>query len=111
MSPCFVHSNLDKGASFSEWLKSSNGFSAVDVAPVLKPMSADMNKTPSRRKIDIPIPYEDAKAENVFDASDYDYDDEEGSASLTKQLAETAVGVREMSKQLGALPGIPIIPA
>jgi NAD+ kinase len=111
MSPCFVHSNLDKGASFSEWLKSSNGFSAVDVAPVLKPMSADLNKTPSRRKIDISIAYEDAKAENVFDASDYDYDDEEGSASLTKQLADTAVGVREMSKQLGALPGILTIPA
>jgi hypothetical protein len=99
-SPCFVHSNLDK---FSEWLKSSNGLSAVDLAPVLKPMSADLNKTPSRRKIDIAIPWEDAKAENVFDASDYDYDDDEGSASLTKQLADTAVGVREMSKKLGAL--------
>lgn len=108
-SPCFVHSNLDKGASFSEWLKSSNG-PAVDVAPVLKPMSADTHKTPSRRyrKVGegqvIPIPYDDDKAENVFYASDYDYDDDEGSASLTKQLADTAVGVREMSKQLGALP-------
>lgn len=39
--------------------------------------------------------------ENVVDASDYDYEDDEGSASLTKQLADTAVGVREMSKQLG----------
>jgi NAD+ kinase len=30
------------------------------------------------------------------------YDDDEGyGSSLTKQLAETAVGVREMSKQLG----------
>jgi NAD+ kinase len=103
-SPCFVHSNLDK---FSEWLKSSNGLSAVDVAAVLKPMSADLNKTPSRRKIDIAIPWEDAKAENVFDASDYDYDDDEGSASLTKQLADTAVGVREMSMKLGALLGPP----
>ena len=110
-SPCFVHSNLDKGASFSEWLKSSNGLPAVDVAPVLKPMSADSHKTPSRRyrKVNdeqvIPIPYEDDNEENVFDASDYD--DDEGSASLTKQLADTAVGVREMSKQLGALPEPP----
>jgi len=106
MSPCFVHSNLDKGAAFSEWLKTGNGFPArVDVAPVLKPMSA----TPRRhRKLDndqlIPIPYEEDKAENVFYASDYDYEDDEGSSSLTKQLAETAVGVREMSKQLGLFP-------
>jgi NAD+ kinase len=113
-SPCFVHSNLDKGASFSEWLKSSNGLPAVDVAPVLKPMSADSHKTPSRRyrKVNdeqvIPVPYEDDNEENVFDASDYD--DDEGSASLTKQLADTAVGVREMSKQLGALLESPSFP-
>lgn len=31
----------------------------------------------------------------------YDDDDEETAGSVTKQLAETAVGVREMSKQLG----------
>ena len=114
-SPCFVHSNLDKGASFSEWFKSSNGLPAVDVAPILKPMSADSHKTPSRRyrKVGegqvIPIPYDDDKEENVFYASDYDYDDDEGSASLTKQLADTAVGVREMSKQLGALPESPFL--
>ena len=109
-SPCFVHSNLDKGASFSEWLKSSNGFPArVDVAPILRSTAADWPQAPPRhyRKLDngqvIPIPFEDDKVENVFDAGDYEYEDDEGSASLTKQLAETAVGVREMSKQLGAL--------
>ncbi|KAJ1305800.1 hypothetical protein OPQ81_010530 [Rhizoctonia solani] len=32
---------------------------------------------------------------------DYDDDEDEYSSSLTRQLAETAVGVREMSKQLG----------
>ncbi|KAI9458554.1 ATP-NAD kinase [Russula earlei] len=105
-SPCFLHSNLDKGASLSEWLKTSNGLPArVDVAPILKPISADSHKAPPRRyrKLEngqlIPIPYEDDKEENVFDASEYEDDD--GSASLTKQLAATAVGVREMSKQLG----------
>jgi NAD+ kinase len=107
MSPCFVHSNLDKGASFSEWLKNSHGFPPIDVAPALQPMFADMPKAPRRhRKLDnghvIPIPYEDDNVETVFDASDHDYEDDEGSASLTKQLAETAFGVREMSKQLGA---------
>jgi len=107
MSPCFVHSNLDKGASFSEWLKTNNGFpSRIDIAPILRPMAADWPQAPPRRyrTLDngqvIPIPYEDDKVENVFDASDYDYEDD--SASLTKQLADTAVGVREMSKQLGA---------
>ncbi|KAI0305637.1 ATP-NAD kinase-like domain-containing protein, partial [Multifurca ochricompacta] len=99
-SPCFVHSNLDKGASFTEWLKTSN-----DLLPASTPR--DLHKTPPRRyrKLDngqvIPIPHEGDKVENVLDTSDYDYDDDESSGSLTKQLAETAVGVREMSKQLG----------
>ena len=108
-SPCFVHSNLNKGASFSEWLQTSNGFpSRIDIAPILKPMAAEWPQAPPHRYrtldngLVIPIPYEDDKVENVFDASEYDYDDDEGSASLTKQLADTAVGVREMSKQLGA---------
>lgn len=108
MSPCFVHSNLDKGASFTDWLQTSNDFpSRIDVAPILKPMAAEWPQAPPRhyRTLDngqvIPIPYEDDKVENVVDASDYDYEDDEGSASLTKQLADTAVGVREMSKKVG----------
>ena len=32
------------------------------------------------------------------------FDDEEEAGSLTRQLAETAQGVREMSKELGELP-------
>ena len=73
-------------------------------------MAAEWPQAPPRRyrTLDngqvIPIPYEDDKVETVVDASDYDIEDDEGSASLTKQLADTAVGVREMSKQLGALP-------
>lgn len=34
----------------------------------------------------------------------HDIEDEGSTGSLTKQLAETAVGVREMSKQLGEFP-------
>jgi hypothetical protein len=77
---------------------------------MLRPNAADWPQASPRhyRRLDngqvIPIPFEDDKVENVFDASEYDYEDEEGSASLTKQLAETAVGVREMSKHIGALP-------
>ena len=103
ISPCFVHSNLDKGASFSEWLNTGNGFPRINISPALQPTTT--NKAPSRRyrKLDngqvLLIPYEDEELEHVFDASDYE--DDEGSGSLTKQLAETAVGVREMSKQLG----------
>ncbi|KAH9083592.1 ATP-NAD kinase [Lactarius deliciosus] len=103
MSPCFVHSNLDKGASFSEWLNTSDGFPRISIAPALQPTSA--HKAPSRRyrKLDngqvILMPYEDEEHEHVFDVSDYEDDD--GNGSLTKKLAETAVGVREMSKQLG----------
>lgn len=103
MSPCFVHSNLDKGASFSEWLNTSDGFPRISIAPALQPNS--VHKAPARRyrKLDngqvILIPYEDEELEHVFDASDYE--DDEGNGSLTKKLAETAVGVREMSKQLG----------
>lgn len=107
MSPCFVHSNLDKGASFSEWLNTSNGLPPINVARALQPTSP--HKSPSRRyrKLDngqvIVIPYEDEEHEHVFDVSDYEDDD--GNGSLTKRLAETAVGVREMSKQLGAFSG------
>jgi NAD+ kinase len=108
-SPCFVHSHLDKGASFSEWLnKTSDGFPRISIAPALQPISA--HKSPSRRyrKLDngqvILIPYEDEEHEHVFDASDYEDDD--GNGSLTKKLAETAIGVREMSKQLGVFPAV-----
>ena len=103
-SPCFVHSNLDKGASFSEWLKPSNGFPGISVAPALQPTSAHKSPSHRYRKLDngqvLAIPYQDEEDEHVFDVSDYE--DDEGNGSLTKRLAETAVGVREMSKQLGA---------
>ena len=108
-SPCFVHSLLDKGASFSEWLNNTgDGFPRISIAPALQPTSA--HKSPSRRyrKLDngqvILIPYEDEEHEHVFDASDYEDDD--GNGSLTKKLAETAIGVREMSKQLGVFPAV-----
>ena len=106
MSPCFVHSNLDKGASFSEWLNTSKGFPRINVPRAFQPTSP--HKSPSRcyRKLDdgqvIVIPYEDEEHEHVFNVSDYE--DDNGNGSLTKRLAETAVGVWEMSKQLGTLP-------
>lgn len=82
-SPCFVHSQLDKDASLTEWLRNKphaivarNG--EVDVARSLQVPGGLLYPTPPSES------------------------EEEGfGESLTKQLAETAVSVREMSKQLG----------
>ncbi|CAE7086341.1 unnamed protein product [Rhizoctonia solani] len=73
-SPCFVHSLLDKGASLSDWLKQQPQPLAMPSPPVSGSSSSDL---------------------------DYEDEEDEYSSSLTRQLAETAVGVREMSKQLG----------
>ena len=49
------------------------------------------------------VPYADGTLSDVPGFSKYHTheEEEETAGSLTKQLAETAVGVREMSKQLG----------
>ncbi|KAI0320762.1 ATP-NAD kinase-like domain-containing protein [Amylostereum chailletii] len=104
-SPCFVHSHLDKGASFTDWLKRpSNHSPDLGVAKALQPTHHDhvIDHGKRYRKLPngqvIPVPYKDG---TVSDAYEEYEDEEETSGSLTKQLAETAVGVREMSKQLG----------
>ncbi|KAF5370614.1 hypothetical protein D9758_002090 [Tetrapyrgos nigripes] len=80
-SPCFVHSHLDKGASLSEWLRNKR---------------ESMNSAVSLQ------PHSDHSSPNTTSGSDsISIDDDDYGASLTKQLAETAVGVRELSKQLG----------
>lgn len=81
-SPCFVHSLLDKGASLSDWLRDAQGRPTHHMQP--SPPSTNHSLSGSSSE------------------PDYDEDDDEYSGSLTRQLAETAVGVREMSKQLGA---------
>ena len=86
-SPCFVHSHLDKGALLSDWLR--NKHHVVE--------SSDLGVAKSLQRLTSP-------AQTDF-KSGYDSNDEnESFGSLTKQLADTAVGVREMSKQLGAFP-------
>ena len=82
---------LDKGASLTEWLRTKqhtlteNG--EVGVARSLQATNGHTHNGSASRTV-IPT---------------IDSDEEEGNyrESLTKQLAETAVGVREMSKQLG----------
>ncbi|KAF5389445.1 hypothetical protein D9757_004378 [Collybiopsis confluens] len=80
-SPCFVHSQLDKGASLSDWLR--NKQNDIGVSKSLQDGSPTSVSTFSSSG----SPPED--------------DEDEYGSNLTKQLAETAVGVREMSKQLG----------
>jgi NAD+ kinase len=83
-SPCFVHSQLEKGASLAEWLKKTHLSGPVTVAKSLGNATSVTSNPPA----DSPTLIDD--------------DDEEGFGnSLTRQLAETAVSVREMSKALG----------
>jgi NAD+ kinase len=90
-SPCFVHSHLDKGAQLTDWLKNKQPFvdSSVGVARSLQhPASSSTTLSPQT---------------SAFETNNDSGDDDEFVGSLTKRLAETAVGVREMSKQLGML--------
>lgn len=107
-SPCFVHSLLEKGASFSDWLHRSqhNRQTSTADVPAPVPYQAESHpRLPSRtptqlhpattNRLTEPSPPSDLE-----DFKDGD-EEEDSSSSLTRQLAETAVGVRELSKQLG----------
>lgn len=75
-SPCFIHSHLNNSASLTDWLKAKRLQEA-----------AAKKKQPHQLSLD--------------GAIHDDQEEEEYTGSLTAQLAETAVSVREMSKQLG----------
>ena len=94
-SPCFVHSKL-QGPSFTEWLREKHEKGqGVKNDGQLK--GADASR--------VGLSYSDGDISEAANGQVYygsDDEDEETASSLTKQLAETAVGVREMSKQLGA---------
>ena len=81
-SPCFVHSHLDKGTLLADWLRNKHHLADSGEVGVAK--SLQRLTSPNRT--------------DFYDSND----EEEFVGSLTKQLADTAVGVREMSKQLGA---------
>ncbi|KAF9264206.1 ATP-NAD kinase [Marasmius fiardii PR-910] len=85
-SPCFVHSQLDKGA-FPEWLRNKqNGILGTE------PFDGSSKNWQSNGNSSHSSP--SSISESYDDDSDF-------GSNLTRQLAETAVGVREMSKQLG----------
>jgi NAD+ kinase len=94
-SPCFVHSHLDKSAHLTDWLKNKHSAENHDVGV------ARSLQLPSAAALS-------PAAAGLANGNGYGYgaglsddEDEEFHGSLTKRLAETAVGVREMSKQLG----------
>lgn len=77
----------------TDWLK--NKQSIVDSSDVGVAKSLQHLTSPGGRS---------ASTTSSYDIDSHDEDEEDPSAnSLTKRLAETAVGVREMSKQLGEL--------
>lgn len=91
-SPCFVHSHLDKSAGLTNWFKQkqdgSNGDHTV----------GKLFHDPSQ------ISPGGSVASSLASSSVYDIEEDDYTSSLTTRLAETAVGVREMSKQLGGCP-------
>ncbi|KZV76301.1 ATP-NAD kinase [Peniophora sp. CONT] len=90
-SPYFVHSNLENGNGLGNLLKPQNGNGLFADLGVSKSLQSPMIEYYKPRRLQHP---QDGDAYE-------DDDDDESSVSLTKHLAETAVGVREMSKQLG----------
>ncbi|KAG9055460.1 hypothetical protein FS842_002128 [Serendipita sp. 407] len=84
-SPCFVHSQLEKGASLADWLKRTHLNGPVNLA---KSLGSPISSVASHQSSS-PQPMDEEEEDEAF------------SRSLTRQLAETAVGVREMSKALG----------
>ncbi|KZT67205.1 ATP-NAD kinase [Daedalea quercina L-15889] len=83
-SPYFVHSQL-QGVSIQDFLHAKK-CKAIHDARMEHARNCPSDSDPYS-----------ARSSSEFDAADDDYD----AGSLTRQLAETAVGVREMSKQLG----------
>lgn len=102
-SPCFVHSLLDKGASLTDWLKSSSPGTGQDDGKAKDRDDSKRSMSQSTASLtNSPTPSESSNSLSFQTSSPTEYDEEEdGAASLTRQLAATAVGVREMSKQLG----------
>ena len=105
-SPCFVHSCLNGGVgqTLAEWAKGKSN--SVGVAKSLEGAQPLSPSSIRARQHDLTIPHHHNFSNEPFypsspSNSPSEYEDDDGVGSLTRQLAETAVSVREMSKQLG----------
>ncbi|KAG9316425.1 hypothetical protein JVU11DRAFT_2459 [Chiua virens] len=100
-SPCFVHSHLDKGASLQDWLHTKEKDVLGTDVGVARSLQRPQRSRQESQVAPAPapeLPCRDGVNPMLTGIED---DDDPHSSSLTRQLAETAVGVREMSKQLG----------
>ena len=79
-SPCFVHSHLERGASLKDWLTQQQYANA----------NLGVSKTISPTTLPPTVTEDDGDGDVEVDHAN----------SLTRQLAETAIGVREMNKAL-----------
>lgn len=107
ISPCFLHSQLQvQGASPLAWTRAHSNNILHNMGNV-SARKVDMHPlAPSYSNGSISEPSSGASTDREDYAVVGNYDDEEEfKGSLTQQLAETAVGVREMSKQLGQFVG------
>ncbi|KIP06434.1 hypothetical protein PHLGIDRAFT_106990 [Phlebiopsis gigantea 11061_1 CR5-6] len=95
-SPCFVHSQL-QGPSLTGWLKSKQQKVTQEARIDGPPKAAENVNVVGQSYPDGSLT--EPAYENGY--QHHEEEEEETAGSLTKQLAETAVGVREMSKQLG----------
>lgn len=92
-SPCFVHSHLDKGMMLTDWLNN-------------KSHTADINDVGLAKSLQS-ISYGNDNSLSLHSSAisdldrEFGSDEDESGNTLTKRLAETAVTVREISKQLG----------
>ncbi|ORY89383.1 hypothetical protein BCR35DRAFT_288081 [Leucosporidium creatinivorum] len=95
-SPCFVHSHLDH--SLSDFVKRDaalSGTSPSSARRKLKVRTTEVAESLNRKNEAVIEDESETASEGEFD------EDDPEAPSLTRQLAETAVSVREMSKQLG----------
>lgn len=95
-SPCFVHSHLD--SSLSDFVKrdaARDASSPSSARRKLKAKTTEVAEALSKQG-------ETAVLEDESETASEGESDDPEAPSLTRQLAETAVSVRQMSKQLGA---------
>ncbi|CDZ98185.1 atp-nad kinase [Phaffia rhodozyma] len=104
-SPCFVHEYLNQSATLSDFLQRPTPRSSENTKEkdsLKEHVQQGLHRTKSQIRLERGEAGEDATIALADDDEDGSEENErDGVESLTKQLAETAVGVREMSKQLG----------
>jgi len=99
-SPCFVHSHLDKSASLTDWLKTRSAAGQLIIGDLGVAKSLQHSAS-AKLHISNGASASSRPGPDRMSSRESDVEEDEFVGSLTKQLAETAVGVREMSKQLG----------